>query len=317
LKARLLVAISCAVIASTWLTILTDDGHAATLAAADSSLAQVEAVTPANAPLSLKFATPFVAAHNLRRVLAQGSGAGARRGQRISFDYVVVDGRTGKTVEASPAGEFGTLMLSTKQTDKFLVEALAGSRVGSQVLVALGRGSSLAQTLSAQGVAKQDTLLFLFRLTEIHRPLARATGVAQPPGDPALFPTVKLSARGGPAITMPANNPPAELQTQVLIKGAGPVVEAGNGITVHYAGVIWRDGKVFDSTWRTGKPADFTIGKGAVIPGWDSGLVGQTVGSQVLLIVPPAEGYGDSGNTRAGITPTDTLVFVVDILDRY
>ena len=59
------------------------------------------------------------------------------------------------------------------------------------------------------------------------------------------------------------------------------------------------------------------IGKGSVIAGWDEGLVGQTVGSQVLLVVPPDKGYGAAGNTDAGIKGTDTLVFVVDILDAY
>ena len=52
-----------------------------------------------------------------------------------------------------------------------------------------------------------------------------------------------------------------------------------------------------------------------MIAGWDEGLVGKTVGSQVLLVVPPDKGYGTSGNESAGITGTDTLVFVVDILD--
>ena len=57
------------------------------------------------------------------------------------------------------------------------------------------------------------------------------------------------------------------------------------------------------------------IGQGKVIPGWDKGIVGQTVGSQLLLVIPPADGYGTTGNSQAGISGTDTLVFVVDILD--
>ena len=52
-----------------------------------------------------------------------------------------------------------------------------------------------------------------------------------------------------------------------------------------------------------------------MIPGWDEALVGQTVGSQVLVIVPPNKGYGANGNPSGGIKGTDTLVFVVDILD--
>ena len=93
------------------------------------------------------------------------------------------------------------------------------------------------------------------------------------------------------------------------------MVTAGQTVTVHYTGVIWATGKQFDSSWDRGAPLDTVIGQGSVIAGWDEGLVGQTVGSQVLLVVPPDKGYGTAGQRRAGIKGTDTLVFVVDILD--
>jgi len=53
---------------------------------------------------------------------------------------------------------------------------------------------------------------------------------------------------------------------------------------------------------------------GQLIPAWNTGLVGVPVGSRVMLVVPPAQGYGKNGQASAGIKPTDTLVFVVDIL---
>ncbi len=81
-----------------------------------------------------------------------------------------------------------------------------------------------------------------------------------------------------------------------------------------FSGAIWRSGKVFDSSWARSGSAQFPIGAGQVIAGWDEGLVGQTVGSQVLLVIPPAKGYGTAGSPSAGISGTDTLVFVVDIL---
>ena len=56
--------------------------------------------------------------------------------------------------------------------------------------------------------------------------------------------------------------------------------------------------------------------QGQVITGWDNGLVGQKVGSRVLLVIPPADGYGTAGSPPK-IKGTDTLVFVVDILDAY
>ncbi|MDQ1513016.1 MAG: hypothetical protein QOC59_858, partial [Microbacteriaceae bacterium] len=43
-------------------------------------------------------------------------------------------------------------------------------------------------------------------------------------------------------------------------------------------------------------------------------LVGQKVGSQVVAIVPPAEGYGKAGGAGGAIKGTDVMVFVVDIL---
>jgi peptidylprolyl isomerase len=52
-----------------------------------------------------------------------------------------------------------------------------------------------------------------------------------------------------------------------------------------------------------------------VIGGWDKGLVGQNLGSRVLLSVPPEHGYGSRGVPQAGIGGGDTLVFVVDLVD--
>jgi peptidylprolyl isomerase len=83
---------------------------------------------------------------------------------------------------------------------------------------------------------------------------------------------------------------------------------------VQYVGVNWRTQKVFDSSWARNQPYSTPIGVGDVIKGWDIGLVGQTVGSRVLLVIPPADGYGSVGNSSADIEGTDTLVFVVDII---
>ena len=101
---------------------------------------------------------------------------------------------------------------------------------------------------------------------------------------------------------------------QPLIVGDGPAVESGQTVTVQYVGVKWSDGSVFDSSWERGEPVDFPVGTGGVIAGFEEGLIGQTVGSRVMLIIPPDKGYGEQGNTQAGISGTETLVFVIDIL---
>ena len=116
-----------------------------------------------------------------------------------------------------------------------------------------------------------------------------------------------------PQITFPAGDAPEGLQVKVLVQGDGAEVAAGDNIVVHYLGQSW-DGEVFDNSYDRGATIDFPIGVGAVIGGWDQGLVGQLVGSRVLLSIPPELGYGQRGVPQAGIGPGATLVFVVDIV---
>jgi peptidylprolyl isomerase len=116
-----------------------------------------------------------------------------------------------------------------------------------------------------------------------------------------------------PTLTFPDGGAPAGLHVVELEEGTGPVVQAGRSIEVNYHGQIW-DGQVFDSSYRRGAPIDFPIGVGAVIAGWDRALVGKTVGSRVLISIPPEQGYGPNGMPAAGIGGKDTLVFVVDIV---
>ena len=82
---------------------------------------------------------------------------------------------------------------------------------------------------------------------------------------------------------------------------------------VDYLGQVYDGDKPFDESY-TKDPFSTGIGIGAVVKGWDDGLVGQTVGSRVILAIPPNLGYGEAGNPDAGIAGTDTLYFVVDIL---
>jgi peptidylprolyl isomerase len=134
-----------------------------------------------------------------------------------------------------------------------------------------------------------------------------------------LMPTVEFAdgPTKAPTVTIPkGEKAPTKTEQATLIEGKGATVEKGQTITAQYHGVLWKDGSVFDSSWERGQPADFPIGVGAVIKGWDSTLVGKKVGSRVLLVIPPADGYGAQGMGDQ-ISGTDTLVFVVDILDAY
>ena len=129
----------------------------------------------------------------------------------------------------------------------------------------------------------------------------------------AALPEVSGSFGEKPALSFPADSPSGELEVLVLSRGDGALVEAGDTIEVHYLGQAWNGG-VFDNSYDRRSSIQFGIGVGQVIAGWDEGLVGQQVGSRVLLSIPSHLGYGDRGVPQAGIKGGDTLVFVVDIV---
>ena len=116
-----------------------------------------------------------------------------------------------------------------------------------------------------------------------------------------------------PTLEFTDPTPSDELPVEVLHEGDGQVVEAGDTIHCHYLGQVW-DGNVFDNSYDRGAALSFQIGVGMVIRGWDEGLIGQRVGSRVLLSIPSEYGYGQRGVPQAGIRGGDTLVFVTDIL---
>ncbi len=129
------------------------------------------------------------------------------------------------------------------------------------------------------------------------------------------IPSVSGAFDQTPRIVFPKVSAPNSLVVRVLHVGNGPVVHAKDLVVVNYLGEIWR-GKVFDSSYSRplfGVP----IGVHQVIFGWDDGLVGKTVGSRILLVIPPKDGYGSKGQPNVGITGTDTLTFVVDIVGDY
>jgi peptidylprolyl isomerase len=133
----------------------------------------------------------------------------------------------------------------------------------------------------------------------------------------AGLPTVTAKAASAPTVKIPSSAPPSALVVKTLIKGSGPPVAKGQEVVTQYIGLNWRTKSVFDSSWTRGAPFGFQIGASPaqIIMGWDKGLIGVPVGSRVMLVIPPKDGYGSSGQAQAGIKGTDTLVFVVDVLD--
>ena len=128
---------------------------------------------------------------------------------------------------------------------------------------------------------------------------------------------LSLSACGGggdddnnPAVVVAS---PATLVVTDSVVGTGAAAAAGKRLTVTYTGWLYsttaaaNKGTQFDSG-----TISFPLGQGAVIAGWDQGLVGMKVGGKRTLAIPASLAYGSSGN--GGIPPNAGLVFDVELL---
>lgn len=109
---------------------------------------------------------------------------------------------------------------------------------------------------------------------------------------------------------------PSGLQYDDTTVGSGATAKAGQRVSVHYTGWLWKDGAKgakFDSSKDRGQPFSFPLGAGHVIGGWDEGVQGMQVGGSRTLIIPPELGYGARG-AGGVIPPNATLCFEVDLL---
>jgi FKBP-type peptidyl-prolyl cis-trans isomerase len=252
------------------------------------------------------------------KTVIQGTGSTVTKSDAMAANFVLYfwDGTTNSlkanTFTSNPTVIGGTMLPG-------LETALIGQKVGSRVLAVIPPAEGYGTSGNSQlGITGTTTLVFVIDVLKSYADTASATGTQESSGGGTL-PTVTAHAGSAPTITVPANKPPTALVTKTLIKGTGPALAKGQYVIAQYTGYIWRTKKVFDSSWTSGSPFGFVIGASPeqVISGWDAGLAGQTVGSRVMLVIPPKDGYGSTGASQAGINGTDTLVFVVDIIDAF
>jgi peptidylprolyl isomerase len=195
-------------------------------------------------------------------------------------------------------------------------EGVVGQKVGSRLELVIPPDKGYGPKGAGADIPANATLVFVVDVLGAFNGTSSAAGAAIAQDDAAL-PKVTADPGKKPTIAIPAGGTaPNDLVVKTLIDGTGPAVVKGKTLAAQYVGVIWGSGKEFDASWDRAAAA-FPIGVGKVIPGWDEALVGKKIGSRVLLSIPPAKGYGAAGNARAGISGTDTLVFVVDLLGAY
>lgn len=281
-----------------------------------ATLADIKVSGPSTAKPHVSFHAPLHFTKLQRKVLLSGPGKGdvVKPNSVVTVDYAAFNASDGKEYDSSwQRGKPATFLLNDTNVISGLVQGLVGTSAGDRVLIGIPAKDAYDPTGNGSSVHRGDSVIFVVDVRKVQTPLSEATGTKQQvPGD---VPRLTYDAQGHPQKFVATKQTPKsvkKLGVYPLIKGHGPVVKSGQTVTVQYVGQIYPDGKVFDSSWSR-SPFTFTVGAGQVIPGWDKGLIGQRVGSRVILVIPSALGYGSTGS-GSDIPPNADLIFAIDIL---
>ena len=133
----------------------------------------------------------------------------------------------------------------------------------------------------------------------------------------ALLLIAPIAGCGDDTPTSPSVGLSVPFSTRDLVVGTGQEAMNGDILSVNYTGWLYdpdapeNKGDQFDSSVGRA-PFEFTLGVGAVIAGWDRGLLGMRVGGRRIIVIPPELGYGADGSPPR-IPGNATLLFDVDI----
>ena len=257
----------------------------------------------------VEFPTPLEPSTTQCTEVIEGEGELLQEGQFVLLGASLFNGTSGEEVQVVGYGEDAAPLALGGETPNAFTKGLSCAREGSRVVIVAPSEETIAPGEDPESAKGGDSIVAVFDVKRAFP--SRADGAVRLSRDG--FPAVVLGPDGRPGITVPKSEPFEDVEVEVLKEGSGPVVEDGDTVVVHYTGVLWVDGTVFDSSWEQGAPAIFTVGEGGqVVEGFSEAIVGQKVGSQVGVVVPPDAGYGDQGNAK--IPANSTLFFVIDIL---
>lgn len=273
------------------------DAMAAPGAASDA----VEVTGEAGSKPEVSFASPLEVDDVQVTVLDEGSGDPLEAGDFISFAFNAFSAESGDSLGTAgyEAGEMLPVQISAQSG---LGQLLGCSAPGTRVVATFPASEATETTQAAPAEVYVIDLLSVV-----------PTAAWGEPQDPvAGMPVVTLEDDGTPQIEVPDADPPTETEVATLKKGDGAEVKTGDSVLIQFRGARWSTGKLFDGgdTWGDKPYSAQTTG---FVPGFQKALEGHTVGSQVLVVIPPADGYGE-GEINETDLKGETLVFVVDIL---
>ncbi len=223
------------------------------------------------------------------RVEWEGKGEPLVEGGPLLLDLYSVSLDTGEVLADTYLDLPKSFLLAPELLGNDLYDALEGRRVGARVLL-VSREEPL---YPAQGAIA----IVVDVLSE------RAVGASQPARED--LPIVITGRYGEPSLTFRDEvEVPTDLVAYTLIQGEGPQIKTGSHVLLNYVEVSSTTRETLRSTWPLEiAPWGVAIGEGALPPGLERSLIDVKQGSQLIVVVPPVDAYGE-----------DTLIFIVDVL---
>lgn len=266
-------------------------------AVADSGAASeaVEVTGEVGEPSAVSFEAPLEIDEKQVSVIETGDGDKVTAGDFVTYALSAFDPETGDEI-ATAGYEPGEMFPSQISADSVLGQTLGCNPIGTRVVAAFPK--------------TEETAAEIYVLDLLSIVPTAAWGEPQEPV--AGMPEVTLADDGAPTVTVPEGDVPTETTLATLKQGDGYEVQSGDAVLIQYWGVRWSNGESFDSTWAKGG-VPYAQQTTSFVPGFQKALDGHTVGSQVLVVIPPAEGYGE-GEINTTDLKGETLIFVVDIL---
>jgi peptidylprolyl isomerase len=252
---------------------------------------------------TVEFDFPLTATETERTVVVEGDGDVVASGDVISTGFVMFNATTGEEISNSIAdGQAAELTVSNQSILEGLVSTLQCSTVGSRVVSVIPPAEMWGeQGYPDLGIEGTDSVVMVADVVSIVPPLS--------PGEwTENVPEVELG--DAPKITLPEGEAPAELLLTVLEEGDGKVVEATDAVTLDYQGTSWQTREVFDESY--GKQP-ITLQANGFVKGFTAALLGQKVGSTLLVTIPAEFAYGP--NPEAHQLGGQDLVFLIQIRD--
>lgn len=268
----------------------------------------VDSVTvtgPTDKTPEIEFKAPLTFEKNDSKVVTAGPGTGpaVEKSSLVTVQYAGWNA-SDETQFATSWNKGGADTFYVNSVVPGFTDGLLGAHAGDRVLIVTPSKDAFGTTGNVTAsVRPNESVIFVVDVI--------AVAAQQQP--PSTVPSLEYDSDGNPSKFTAGPDvlqDPSKLGVYTLVEGTGPAVKSDDSITVEYFGQIYPDGDVFNA-W-TGEPFNVQLGADAVIKGWDQGLVGQKVGSRVVLVVPPSLAYGKK--EQSGIPANSTLIFTVQIL---